>query len=69
MLVQVRQFNEQIKQGTDIQSVVLSDAEAAPSGPLDNLIARYTVLHWLLLSLQPCKINSMTISGRPLSII
>lgn len=39
-MAQVRQFNDQIKQGTDMESVVLSKEEAAPSGPLDTLITR-----------------------------
>ena len=39
-MLQVRQFNQQVQQGTDMQSVVLSEEEAAPSGHLDTLIAR-----------------------------
>ena len=41
-MLQVRQFNQQVQQGTDMQSVVLSEEEAAPSGHLDTLIARST---------------------------
>ena len=42
--MQVRQFNELVKQGTDIQSLVLSEEELPTSGALDGLIARYAAI-------------------------